>query len=390
MKRSSNPGSIVRASTLACCSIFTLVGCNVLNSFSNTDKIDYKSASKISTLEIPPDLTQLPKEERFNVPGNRTTVSASSLTAREPAKPTNAGASGVLPEYKTAKIERLGNQRWLTVAIPPEKAYPIIRDFWGDFGLGLKVDSPGTGIMETEWAENRANIPKDGVRAIIGKVFDGLYDSGTRDKYRVRIERRPDGGSDIYLTHRGMIETPVDKFNGTTRWEWRPSDPELEAEFTRRLLVRFGYEETAAKADVAQPSNTSKESSPSTQSASTLARLVQVNGVSQLEVNENFERAWRRVGLSLDRVGFTVEDRDRTQGLYYVRYAEVGPDGKPEEPGFLSKLFSSGSKPAATTQYRVLVKAEGDKSRVSVSAGDSTATAATANKILSLIAEDLK
>lgn len=386
MKQSFKLGMTFRASAVACCSIFTLAGCSIFSSFSNTEKIDYKSSGKISTLEVPPDLTQLPRDERFSVPGNRTTVSASGMALRDSSKPAVSAANGVLPEYKTAKIERLGNQRWLSVATPAEKAYPIIRDFWADFGLGLKVDSPATGIMETEWAENRANIPKDGVRAIIGKVFDGLYDSGTRDKYRVRIERRNDGGSDIYLTHRGMIEVVTNKFNDSTRWDWRPSDPELEAEFTRRLLVRFGYEETAAKAVVAQT-----PSIPSAVGNSPSARLIQVNGVSQVEVDDNFERAWRRVGLTLDRVGFTIEDRDRTQGLYFVRYAELGVDGKPEEPGFLSKLFSSGSKPAATAQYRVLIKTEGEKSRISVTGGDTaSSTAATANKILNLIAEDLK
>lgn len=145
----------------------------------------------------------------------------------------------------------------------------------------------------------------------------------------MRIERRNDGGSDIYLTHRGMIEVVTNKFNDSTRWDWRPSDPELEAEFTRRLLVRFGYEETAAKAVVAQT-----PSIPPAVGNSPSARLIQVNGVSQIEVDDNFERAWRRVGLTLDRVGFTIEDRDRTQGLYFVRYAELGSMVSPRNQVF--------------------------------------------------------
>ncbi len=390
MKRRFNRSHGFRGAVLACSSTVLLAACGSFGSFMEGQKVDYRNTAKVPTLEVPPDLTQIPKDDRFSVPGGRAAVTATGLAQRDANRPATAGAGAVLPEFKTAKIERLGSQRWLVVAKAPEAVYPIARDFWGDVGLALKVDSPATGIMETDWSENRANIPKEGVRAIIGKVLDSVYDSGTRDKFRTRIERRTDGGSDIYITHRGMIETVTDRFNTTTRWEPRPSDPELEAEFTRRLLVRLGYDETAAKDVVASGAAPAASGGTAPASTAARARLVQAGGASLVEVDDNFEQAWRRVGLALDRVGFTVEDRDRAQGLYFVRYVDPNADGKKEE-GFFSKLFSSSNKAQAAAQYRVSVKTEGEKSRVAVQAADgSVANGDTASKILALLADDLK
>ena len=142
-------------------------------------------------------------------------------------------------------------------------------------------------------------------------------------------------------------------------------------------MTRLGTESTRAKAVVAnaaiQPIR---------------AKLVKSGAAGYVEVDEGFERAWRRVGLALDRVGFTVEDRDRQNGLYYVRYADA--DAEREKPGLLSRLFSDKEelKPA---QYRVQVKAEREASQVNVLNKEGGAEkSATGQRILTLLHEQLK
>jgi outer membrane protein assembly factor BamC len=370
--------------------VLVMSGCSTIGSFFEGDKLDYKSASsKVPTLEVPPDLTKLPKDERFSMPAGRTTVTASAMAQPGAGRTASAVPLGsqVLPEFKTARIERLGNQRWLVVNLPADQAYPIVRDFWGDFGFQIKIDSPVTGIIETDWAENRAKIPQDAIRSVIGKVLDGAYDSGMRDKFRTRIERRPDGGSEITITHRGMIERvlPSPTQSGTV-WDFRPSDPELEAEFTRRLLVRFGADEATAKATVAQ---TGSAPAPAATPVTARGRLVQAGGTSSIEIDDAFDRGWRQVGLALDRLGFTVEDRDRSQGLYFIRYIDPAKAGK-DEPGFFSKFFG-GSGSADANKYRLSVKADGNKTRVVVLNGEGAPDKSELGaKILSLLADELK
>ena len=364
---------------LTCFCILSLAGCG---SLLDGKKIDYRNTSKVSTLEVPPDLTQINKDERFTVPS--AAVSASAQVQRDAARPSPV-ANTVLPEFKTAKIERQGKDRWLVIAKPPEAVYPLVAQFWADAGLALKLDSPSTGIMETDWSENRANIPKDGVRALLGKVLDNIYDSGTRDKFRTRIERRPDGGSDIYLSHRGMVEKIIERTNNTTRWEPRPADPDLEAEFMRRLLVRLGLDEAAAKDLVASQNTAAAATAPASR-----ARLMQADGAAHLMVDSPFESSWRQVGVALDRVGFTVEDRDRAQGFYMVRYVDPNQAAK-KTGGLFGGLFSGAKLAQTAAQYRVLIKAEAQQSKVLVQAADGgVANLETSNKILNLLAEDLK
>lgn len=360
-----------------------LAGCSSIGSMLEPDRVEYKSAGKAPSLEIPPDLTQLQRENRYAIPDGRGTATASGYSLQQGVKPISTvniapNASGDI------RIERAGNQRWLVIKQTPEALWPQIKDFWQESGFLLTVETPQAGVMETDWAENRAKLPQDFIRSTIGKALDTLYSTGERDKFRTRLERTADGSTEIYISHRGMQEVLVGQYKDNTIWTPRPAEPELEAEFLSRLMARLGVESTRAKASVAnagiQP---------------TRAKLVKDSKGGYVEVDEGFDRAWRRVGLALDRVGFTVEDRDRNQGLYFVRYVDPEQSqAKAAGKGFLSKLFSLGSsddKTQSALRYRVSVKGVGAVSQVAVLNGEGRPESSqTADQILSLLNEQLK
>lgn len=346
-----------------------LSACSVLEG----EKIDYKSASKGSALEVPPDLKQLSRDTRYAVPGG--VVSANALQAGQAAQPT--GTQAAPAGLGDVRIERNGNQRWLVVSRPADKLWEPVREFWLENGFTLATDQANIGIMETDWAENRAKIPQDFIRSTLGKVLDSLYSTGERDKFRTRMERNAEGGTEIYVSHRGMIEVFNSSSKDSTVWQPRPADPELETEFLRRMMVKLGVSQEQAKAVAAA----SAQRPP-------VARVANVNSIPVVQIDEGFDRAWRRVGLALDRTGFTVEDRDRSQGLYFVRYVE--PKGDKKEPGFLGKLFSS-EKSVPPLKYRVVVRSQGEATTVSVlNAAGAPETSANAERIVRVLADDLK
>ncbi len=340
------------------------------------EKLDYKTSAKGPSLEIPPDLTQLSRDSKYVVPGSSVTASGYQVGQTTQSVTTAAVTVG------DVRIERAGTQRWLVVNRPADKLWGPVRDFWQESGFLLAVDQENLGIMETDYAENRAKLPQDFVRATIGKLLDALYSTGERDKFRTRLERTATGGTEIYISHRGMVETVIGvnqatKQGDTTVWQPRPADPELEAEFLRRLMVKLGVSQEQSKALVA--SGGSRQTS----------RITNVNNLPALQIDEGFERAWRRVGLALDRTGFTVEDRDRAQGTYFVRYVEPTADKK--EPGFLAKLFSSSSAGVPPLKYRIAVRSQGEVTTVSVLNAQGTPEAsANAQRIVQVIADDLK
>jgi outer membrane protein assembly factor BamC len=348
--------------------------------------IDYKSAGRLPPLEVPPDLTAPARDSRFALPEAPQSATLSGYQ-QERKEQGRQGASGVLPQVDSIRIERTGSERWLVVQEPPEKVWPVVRDFWQERGFLIKQESPEAGVMETDWAENRANLPQDFIRGLLGRVAEQVYSTAERDKFRTRLERTTDGkGTEVYISHRGMREVYTDSAQrgneGQTRWESRDPDPGLEAEFLRRLMVRLGTQEERAKlAAAAGPQPTRAEIKKSS------------DGAQLLQVNEPFDRAWRRVGLALDRVGFTVEDRDRQNGLYFVRYAD--PEGdmqrKDAERGLLARLFGSSDPKVKPEQYRVQVRQEKDASLVHILNKDGGAeSSSTAQRILALLHEQLK
>ena len=349
-------------------------------------KIDYKSATKAPTLEVPPDLTSANADDRFAVPDTSARGSAtfSAYNKDRSASPQRDG-SNLLPELANASVERAGSQRWLVVKAMPDQVWPIAREFWQENGFIIGIEKPEAGIMETDWAENRAKLPQDAIRNILGKVLDGLYSTSERDKFRTRLEPgKVAGTTEIYISHRGMYEVIKGGDGGNqTVWEPRPADAGLEAEFLRRLMLRFGVEEVRSKALIAN--STSPER----------AKLTKSNSGSSLAVYDPFDRAWRRTGLALDRVGFTVEDRDRSRGIFYVRYIDPDIDiDKTSKPGFFSKLAfwrSSDGDKNNKEQYQIKVAEVGDESKVSLLTKDGSADqSATATRILGLLYEQLK
>jgi outer membrane protein assembly factor BamC len=366
-----------------------LAGCS--GSLLESKRIDYKSAStrQVPQLEVPPDLTSPTRDDRYAVPdvAPKGVATYSAYSADRAAQPVVQSNSDVLPGAAAGNmhIERAGTQRWLVVQGTPDTLWPQIKDFWLELGFILNVDSPEIGVMETDWAEDRAKIPQDFVRSTLGRVIDGLFATPERDKFRTRIEAGKDNGTvEIYVSHRGMMEIYPTEARDQTIWQPRPADPELEAEMLRRLMVRLGADEARAQAALA--------SAPAADRAKILAGTA---GQVRLNLEEPFDRAWRRVGLALDRIGFTVEDRDRAQGLYFVRYVDPEVDNRSkEDSGFFSKLafWRSKDTPAKSgSEYRLRIQERGDVSEVTVLTREGGQdTSDTAKRILGLLHQELR
>ncbi len=375
---------------LAASALLVLTACST--TFDN-NKVDYKSQGKASpTLEVPPDLSQLIKNAQAAVPaGGAANASAyASVPGSQASTSSAASMSNVAAtQLGDVRVQREGTQRWLVVDRPPEKLWDGVKTFWTESGFTLVIDQPNLGIMETEWNENRAKLPQDGIRKLLGKVFDGLYSTNERDKYRTRMERTASGGTEIYITHRGMSEDFVDSAKTRVQWKPRPIEPELEVEFLKRLMVRLGGTSEAAKAALDQPTVAGAPAVTAVSAAADRRVKIVTEGTQvSLMISDTFDQAWRRVGLSLDRTNFTVEDRDRSTGIYFVRYVE--PDAEKNAPGFFARMFGAKTKDVLQ-KYQVVIKAEADRTRVSVATTTGQIlNTVDAKNILKVLSDDLQ
>lgn len=382
--------------------LLALTGCDSIP-FIDTSH-DYKGAPRGKPLEVPPDLTTISASDVYSVPGSGTTYSEYS-EGRSQQKEENF----VLPNPENVRMERAGSQRWLVVQAPAEKIWPVVREFWTELGFAVRIESPQTGVMETEWVDTTDLMNKDeaGYLDKFQGWLDKLSSLQKRQKFRTRLERGEQTGiTEIYLSHQSISDVPDDgkvrvrTIAGEVETGYRQSDfdkrktsqdaralaEDIDAELLRRLMVRLGVEEKRSRAIVA--------AAPAEKRADLHKSA---DGSYSLTVNDQFDRAWRRVGLALDRIGFVVEDRDRSQGIFYVRYSdlEVEADTK-EEKGWLDKLKFWGDsdiKDKSNPENKYLVKVDEAQGGSDITVTDRNGKrerSSTANRILSMLYDQLK
>lgn len=330
----------------------TLAGCSTGGGVG--DGPQYQASRQMDTLEIPPDLIGPAMERAFRIPdapGER--ISARELERETSAAPRRAsGASPVvLPGSTDVQLQRDGQTRWLSVAAPPEALWPQLREFWRTQNLALTRDEPMIGVMETEWAENRAGIPLGATRSVLARALGTLYDAGTRDQYTLRVERPERGGTEVFISHRGAVEEGGPE-GMASRWVIRDSDPALEAEMLSRLLVFLTTGEVSGTAVAAQETDDFERTGQ--------VDLVERDGQPMLVIRGEPDALWRRLGLALDRTGFMVDEQSRATGSFLVTYR---PDiaGGAEKPGFFGRVFGGrGSRSREDARYQVRMTAAGD------------------------------
>jgi outer membrane protein assembly factor BamC len=404
--REQRLATVALAAALAC----GLTACTSTGSMFGDDKVDYRTeAVKTKPLDVPPDLSQLARESRYQVVGGAVTASAAAAGSAAGAAAAAAAAGPAAPavaldRLQNLRIERAGQQRWLVVGQQsPEQLWPKVKEFWEKTGFTLTVENPQAGFMETNWSENRAKLPNDALRNLLGNLVRNLYDTGERDQFRTRLERTSDGNVEIFVSHRGIEEVVGGAFSDQARWRARPSDADLEAEMLARLMLALAPQAQSvpsspsatpaaggARAATAPALSAATAAVAAAPQAPARARAIGGDGRARMEVDEAFDRAWRRVGLVLDRGGFTVEDRDRAAGLYYVRYSDPKAAGQ-DEPNFFARVFGGAKDPQTPVRYRLALKGEGAKTTIDVLTSDGgTAVGENGQRIVERLVNDLR
>ena len=384
---------------VACAAALALAGCSGWGNKST----EYKGATARAEkpLEVPPELSAPTMDDRYAVPDPRATTTYSAYEKQNATPGQASPASGpapVLPKVEGVRIERAGDQRWLVVNGTLEQVWPVIREFWIEAGYPLVREEPQLGIMETDWIEDRAKVPQDIVRRTVGRVLPGLWSTPRRDKFRTRLERgEQPGTTEVYVSNRAVEEIYTNAQQDRTTWQALPADRELEAEMLNRIMENLGVDRStkvaASKPQAPTPGVRATAPVAATPVVAPANAVLENGGAGPLVVNDGFDRAWRRVGLALDRVGFTVEDRDRSKGLFYVRYIDPDAENPADKEGFIDKLkFWKPAPKGGQPQFRIQVSDAGASSS-QVLVQDSKGTpdqSKTGRKILALLYDQLK
>ena len=367
------PGVILTAVVAA----FLVAGCS---SWSDRNKIDYAAAKRLPPLDVPPDLTEPRRSERFDIADQDGATYSDYTRAREGALAVEQ-QQVVLPQEEGMRIEADGDYRWLVVDVEPDALWQPLREFWQEAGFLIAIEDPRMGLIETDWAENRAKTSGSWFGRTVGRL--GIVSSlGERDKFRSRLERGVEpGSSEVYITHWGLYQQQQQQNSTNLKkayWQARPREPELEAEMLLRLMAKLGGSQEQIEQARAAP-----------EPAPRAALTTREDDLEYLTLQDTFEKAWRRVGLALDYIGFTVEDKNRSEGVYFVRYND--PDADVEQSGLEKLAFWRDDEPVNQKFLIRITGLEGSGSEVHVldEMGVVLATP-TSSRILTLLRDQLK
>tara|TARA_B110000503_G_scaffold14484_1_gene19800 strand:- start:242 stop:1588 length:1347 start_codon:yes stop_codon:yes gene_type:complete len=342
-------------------SIFSmLVGCSAigLEEPEIIEKItqpDYVNSSKAKRLEIPPDLSEIEGSRAFSVPGEA--KSYKDYKEKQNSKPEVAK---LIDKPDGMKIIKSGALRWLVVNKDAETLWPHVKAFWEDMGFGIKLSNKRTGVMETEWIKTSELLDKNaGTLSRFDAWLDSMSGFADRRKFRTRVEPGQEPGTtEIYLSQRSAASGTSEhqrileeRAQGGT-WsnkiydiqehksegkeeksldiseDRKLDDFEIDSELLTRLMIKLGYSDLDAKQIVNNP--VVKER----------AKFITQGNESYIKLFDPFDRSWRRLSLALDIIGFITEDKNRSDGILYVKYKNLElPSGpKKRDEGILDSL----------------------------------------------------
>jgi outer membrane protein assembly factor BamC len=370
--------------------VLTLVaGCSV----SPTDRarVDYKQSDKqtvtVDSLKIPPELTKSKTRNRYSIPSK----DGSNLSDYKAGINTQAEGTQrrILPEVPDVTVRRDGIFRWLEIDLPAEDVWDTIKQFWLEEGFIIASEDPESGLLETDWAENRAKIGGGVITDTLSKIAPLLVTSPERDKYRTRLERLGNDKTEVFLSHEGMAlvastSGEVDQRRAKPKWQYRARDPNLEAEMLYRMAVAFGVPSESSEIEkIVVDEKAMSGVNP------LLVELIENEGDDFLLLSFSFEQSWRKIGLILDSLDFSIEDKSREEGIFYINYND--PDSRIKPKG-LARLAFWRDRGHVVRSYRIRVSAsknmETSELRVLDSEGQQLSDD-TALKILRVIREQL-
>ncbi len=344
--------------------LISLFGCSTTEEiFDEITAPDYVNSSKAKRLEIPPDLSELETNKGYNVPGE-------ARSYKDYLENEGNLASGDIEKNKIKVVDnpdgmriiKSGNLRWLVVNKNPEIIWPHVKNFWEDLGFRVLVANKRTGIIETEWM-NTEDIKLENKNESMISSFDKWLDSlsgfADKRKFRTRVEIAEDGSTEIYISQRSaaaaadqhsrILKERSSDYNPSTIYkieEYKSEegssqkkveiseqreidDYEIDSELLTRLMVKLGSSDLDAREKVQNPEIIIK------------AELVNNEDDLYIKMSDPYERAWRRLGLALDLIGFVTEDKNRSEGIYFVRFSELElpNDSEKKDEGLIDSLI---------------------------------------------------
>ena len=290
--------------------------------------INYYSDKSVTSLEVPPDLTSPEYENSFRVREFAKDISMNTVNLTNTVDIIE-NKQKVFDVPANISIKTSGTRKWLEVDKNSEVLWNLSKQFLRENGFVIDKSNKKIGIMETNYLENKPEIPAASmgwIRSMLASQIDNVsYTLPSVDSYKIRIEPINDIKTEVHLSLSSMAEviTGYGK-DETTLWQHKERDVALETEMLYKLMLYFGSDSAVAREKII---NAQKESQL------VIKKDKDINGYTKLIFNFGIEDTWDNVSWALNNMNLDIEDRDIKEKSFYINIARTS------DQGFFTKIF---------------------------------------------------
>ena len=303
-------------------------------------KINYYSDKSVTSLEIPPDLTQPSYENSFRLSEFVKDIDANTVNlTSNPIE--NKKSKDLMITQSNIEVKKSGSRRWLVVDKSPEIVWELSKQFLKEKGFVIKKSNKKIGVMETDYLENKPEIPAQSLgffRSFLASTVSNVsYTLPSVDSYKIRIEPLNDNTkSEVYLSLSSMAE--VSTGDDRTMWQSKEKDNALETEMLYSLMLFLGSDSTDAREKIISAKEEGRISVNLSEG---------LNGYAKLAFKLNLIETWDNLAWALSEANIEVVDKDLKEKTFYIRYVDN------QSIGFMSKIFGTE---AIIQQYQIQLK----------------------------------
>lgn len=320
---------------------------------------DYLAAREVAPMQVPQDVQVRPLDSLLPIPAR---VPLPVATGKEGFEVPRPLALGEVSPPSSVTLQKGVDQRWLVAQRPPAEVWPLAREFFERVGLPVASDRPERGELVSSWA------PLSGALA---RHLDN-------PKNEVSVRLRVEPGVQRNTSEISLLTNVRPAGSGANpAWPRSPVVPTLDALLLEQLL---GHLEKGAAGRGSSVSLLANRSFDAPSKASVSADKA---GNPLLILVSDADRSWSALGRALQEEKITVDDMDRTQGVYFINLSGEKPN---EKPGFFSRLWSKSDN---AERYQVRLKAVSGVMHVTVEKEQQPAPADVARKLLTQLRDRL-
>jgi len=306
-------------------------------------KINYYGDKSVNSLEVPPDLTSPDYENSFRIREFVEDIDVNVVNLSN-ANEIIEKNQKVLAVPTDITIKRSGTRKWLIVEKDTEAVWSLSKQFLRDYGFVINKINKETGVMETNYLENKPKIPSSTMgwfrSALESKIDNVSYTLPSVDSYKIRIEPIEGGKkTEVHLSLNSMAEVITGSGKDeTTLWQYKERDVNLESEMLYNLMIYLGSDAANAREKIIEAQ---------TESKLIIKNETDINGYAKLVFNFGIEATWDNIAWALNDLNVEIESKDVKEKAFYIRAARTS------DKGIFTKMFGDD---AVRQVFRVSLK----------------------------------